>query len=141
MEPLMRDKREVSSLVPFRVVNGVPQFFLQMRDEEAPTNPNKFGLFGGGFENEEGPESALRREIGEELTYTPAGLQYFSRFETDAAIFHVFIEEVGPAFEASIDVREGKYGKFLTLADVMSLPNVTDTARLVVIRVASFIAR
>lgn len=42
--------------------------FLQHRDGNAPTNPNKWGLWGGRIEGNETPEEALVRELKEEIT-------------------------------------------------------------------------
>jgi 8-oxo-dGTP pyrophosphatase MutT (NUDIX family) len=47
-------------------------FLLQLRDEQAPTYPLHWSLFGGHLEGDESPEVGLWRELAEELTFTPA---------------------------------------------------------------------
>lgn len=45
------------------------RFLLQHRDDDAPTYPGCWGLFGGGIEEGESPDEAIRREAYEELRY------------------------------------------------------------------------
>jgi 8-oxo-dGTP diphosphatase len=54
---------------------------LQHRDENAPTKPNQWALFGGEIEKEETPEEAVRREAEEELHIKLKGLRFFKRYE------------------------------------------------------------
>jgi len=51
-------------------INEDGDILLQQRDEQAPVNPNEWGLFGGAVEGEESPEEAVRRETEEELGVT-----------------------------------------------------------------------
>jgi 8-oxo-dGTP pyrophosphatase MutT (NUDIX family) len=44
---------------------------LQLRDGSAPNYPNSWGLFGGHMEEGESPETAVWRELEEELHLTP----------------------------------------------------------------------
>lgn len=75
-------------------------------------------MFGGGIDGD-GLVAAMQREIFEELEYTPVRPRYFSRFEDSLAIYNVFIEEIGANFENDVHVREGKYGTFLTLEEIV----------------------
>ena len=65
MEPIMNKKREVATLVPYRWRNDLLEFYIQKRDVDASTAPNKLGLFGGGLEDGESMVDALMREIQE----------------------------------------------------------------------------
>ncbi len=47
------------------------RILLQQRDEDAPTYPALWCLFGGGIDPGETPEQALTREAWEELRYRP----------------------------------------------------------------------
>ena len=119
MRPLLKEKRKVAGFVPFRKKeSGEFEFFMQMRDENAPVHSNMFSLFGGGVEPGEDLLTAVIRETKEELEYSPQKLVYLSDFVTLNATFSIFIEEVGADFESSIEVREGRYGSFLTFPEM-----------------------
>ena len=64
----MRTKRDVAALL---LLKASGEFLLQYRDANAPVYPNFWGLFGGGIEDNETPEEALKREAYEELRYFP----------------------------------------------------------------------
>lgn len=130
MEELIQKKRSVAVLVPYRWNKEKIEFFLQKRDRNAPVHPNVFSMFGGGIEGGEEPENALKREISEELEYTPKA-KYFSRFETHRAVFHVFIEEVDTDFKSRVVVHEGEYGDFLTFEKIDCARDVSDIAQMV----------
>ncbi|MBS3065586.1 NUDIX domain-containing protein [Candidatus Pacearchaeota archaeon] len=56
---------------------------LQHRDDGAPILPNYWAFFGGGIEEGESPEEAVRREAREELGIELRDLRLFRRYESD----------------------------------------------------------
>lgn len=141
MEPLMNDKREVASFIPYRKRDGTLEFYLQKRDMNAPVHAGIFSLFGGGIERGEEVYAALIREVREELVYEPRHPVYFSRFETATKFFHVFIEDVDASFETSVDVQEGEYGKFLSSESTRNSEAVSDIAMLVTRALEEYLLR
>lgn len=139
MQPLMHQKRESSGFVPYRRLGDDIVFFIQKRDKDALRNPDMFGVFGGGFEDNEDAHAALMREVREELNYVPENPQYFSRYETANNIMHIFMEEVGDDFESKIKVDEGEYGIFLNLNEVLAEPKVTLSTQQFVRHIAHFL--
>jgi len=129
------EKREVATLIPYKITNEETSFFLQIRDQNAPRLPGFFGLFGGGLETNETPEEALRREIQEELG---VGLtdQYrlFSRYEAMTTINNVYIMQVRDGFEHGITVYEGDGGKFLSQKQIDDEKKICDSDRLILVQ-------
>lgn len=53
------------------------KLLLQHREDDAPTFPNYWGLFGGGIEGNETPKQGAKRELLEELNYSSNKLELF----------------------------------------------------------------
>ena len=53
---------------------------FQLRSNDAPILPGYLGLFGGGIENNEEPDTAIQREIKEEIEYTGQFIFYKIRY-------------------------------------------------------------
>ncbi len=67
------------------------QILMQLRDN-IPTiaHPGVWGLFGGHLEVGETPETALRRELAEEISYIAATLTLFGQYRDPGVVRHVF---------------------------------------------------
>lgn len=138
MKPIMRKKMETAAFVPYvRRKEGL-LFFLQKRTKDAPRRPGFFAFFGGGLEKDESPEQGMKREVMEELVYTPMNSVYFSRYEAMERIHHVFVEEVGEEFPIKIKVREGEYGKFFNVKELAKLKKVSPLVRFVTSQLSEF---
>jgi 8-oxo-dGTP pyrophosphatase MutT (NUDIX family) len=110
--------RRTSEFIPYRFINGQWCLFVQKRTKDAPLAPNMFGIFGGHVEDSESPETALFREILEELDYHPRNLRFLQKYEYIECEQYVFISEVDEQFEAEINVLEGEYGRFLSQSEL-----------------------
>jgi 8-oxo-dGTP diphosphatase len=82
-------KRRVSVLILYQADGAI---LLQHRTKDAPTSPDHWSLFGGGIEEGETPEQAVRREILEELDYRVASPRLFTVQQIADAKVHVFFE-------------------------------------------------
>ncbi|MES2226088.1 MAG: NUDIX domain-containing protein [Patescibacteria group bacterium] len=68
-------------------------FLLQLRDDkQGITNPNLWGLVGGGIDEGESFEEAMRRECKEEIGIIPAGLTYLGHSDV-AARFYAYLTD------------------------------------------------
>ena len=113
-------KRNIAALLPYYKKDGTLYFFLQLRDENAPSNPNVYGFFGGGIEDGETPETGMYREIEEELEYKPVRPRHIFSYKESGRDWHQFIEEVTENFADRVIVHEGKGGLFLSVEDILS---------------------
>lgn len=135
----MSEKRPVASLTPYYQDSDGLHFYMQMRDTHVPNYPGRFGLFGGGVEQGETPETAMRREIEEELEFDAQGAIFFCHFEFCDTVHDSFVLRVEPAFERAVTVREGQYGAFLSEQEVRDDLRVTDTGRVILLQMAKWL--
>jgi 8-oxo-dGTP diphosphatase len=67
------------------------QFLMQLRDDIPNiVYPRHWGLFGGHLEPGETPDAAVKRELLEEISYTPPNLLEFGCYPDEKAIRHVY---------------------------------------------------
>lgn len=83
------------------------RYLLQLRDN-IPTivYPGHWAFFGGHLDPGESPDQAMRRELQEEIGYTPPQLTPFRRFASDTVIRHVFHGPLGVPV-ADLQLNEG----------------------------------
>jgi mutator protein MutT len=110
--------RRTSEFIAYRFMNGEPVLFVQKRTKDAPVAPDMFGIFGGQIEEGEDPETALFREVREELDYRPRDVKFFRRYQHPYVEQYVFTCEVDDNFENEITVLEGEYGRFLSQSEL-----------------------
>jgi 8-oxo-dGTP pyrophosphatase MutT (NUDIX family) len=67
------------------------QFLMQLRDNiPSIVYPGHWGFFGGHIEPGETPEAALKRELLEEINYTPQELVRFGLYPDPGVVRHVY---------------------------------------------------
>ena len=118
MNDEVKNLRRASLLIPYLHRDNDVLVYLQKRADNAERHPGCFGLFGGGAEENETPEDALKREIKEELNFIPEGYKYLGRYDSERSRKDVFIIEVTEGFEKQITILEGDYGKWLSKDDL-----------------------
>jgi mutator protein MutT len=114
---MLKEKRKISSLAPYKINNDYIFIFLQKRSKDASRHPGLFGFFGGGAEENETPEETLLREIEEELNFIPEKFEHFKRYDLPLTIMDLFIVMVDNDFEKQIKISEGDYGKWFSRED------------------------
>lgn len=118
--------RQVSNYIPFRIVKGRIKFFIQRRDSEAEVRPGLLGLWGGGFEDGEGPLDALMREMKEELELEVHSFEFLGEFEDEVPTHkHVYYFEADQDFEEKINIHEGDGGIFMNETEIRTSDEIT----------------
>jgi len=132
---LMRRGRHPMSYGAFGVLYhpATRQVLLNRRGVDAPTNPDTWGLFGGGAEVEDrgDPLTTWCREVREELgiTLDPAQAIPLTAYPGIAGhLRHVFCY-AWPALDTLFVLGEGAGFAWFTLAEALALPDLTDMAR------------
>ncbi|NEP58926.1 MAG: NUDIX domain-containing protein [Symploca sp. SIO2G7] len=95
------------------------RFLLQLRDNiPGIVYPGCWGLFGGHLEAGELPETAVKRELIEEINYTPPSLSPFHRYlNPDNVIRHVYHAPLTVELNQLV-LREGWDMGLLTLEEI-----------------------
>lgn len=104
--------------VAVAILHRQDQFLMQLR-ENIPTivYPGYWGFFGGHIEPGELPEVAIKRELLEEIGYTPPRLQKFAQYESETVVRHVFYGALMTPVE-TLELHEGWDLGLFSLADI-----------------------
>ena len=98
------------------------KILLQHRSPDAVRNPNFWGCFGGGIEEGETPEQAIKREMLEELEYTLRNPRHIDTETTERGnlkvTMYTFVEE----YDGSpLVLHEGQGYGWFTLDEALKL--------------------
>ena len=92
------------------VLYAEDKILLHLRDEHAPTAPNKWAFFGGGLDNLETPHEGIVREAKEELNYDLRNPELFLTRRHVHPVFdteHIYIEEFDEQQADTLRLGEG----------------------------------
>jgi len=100
--------RNVSLLILY---NSEGRILLQHRAKDAVRLPDYWGFFGGGIEQGESPEQALKREILEELNYKTENSKLLTTlkfsYKGDENTKYVFIEKYDEKIPLTLGEGQG----------------------------------
>jgi len=81
----------IKRAVSIAILHSDGKFLMQLRDNiPGIVYPGHWGLFGGHIELGESPESAIKRELFEEISYIPPGLLKFEEYADADVVRHVY---------------------------------------------------
>lgn len=126
--------QEVSTALLFDK-NG--KFLIYLRDDkDSIPFPNHWDLFGGHVEEGESPETALLREIEEELGITVSSYEKFKTYhclkdeDVHENIKHVYVAYTDKAWE-NLTLYEGQYHKGIELSEAKNYPFANILGRII----------
>jgi len=100
------------------VKNKKKELLLQLRDEDPEIG--KWVLFGGGVKDGETPESALAREIKEELGFEIGRAEFFGEY-IDRGIKQMIYILAEPVELENLNLGEGAAMRFFSPAEINNL--------------------
>jgi 8-oxo-dGTP diphosphatase len=108
------------------IIENNKMFLLQLRSNTTKSCPNKWGLFGGGIEENETPLQAIIREINEELELELKIHEIELMFKT------IYLNEEINIFKTKINkelqelkLNEGKDMRYFTKEEILNLDNLS----------------
>ena len=102
---------------------------LQHRDDhDGVKDAGKWSLFGGGVEPGEDPESAMLRELEEEIAFRPERYHPFLVLEARDAVFHLFLAAIEAPLHR-LELHEGQGFAYLAPDIALADYDLSDTAR------------
>lgn len=104
--------------VAIAIIHQDGKYLMQLRDD-LPTiaYPGVWGFFGGHIEPGEEPETALRRELEEEINYLSPALTKFCSNQIGKYIRHIFSSPLTVSM-SELDLKEGWDMKLLTPKEI-----------------------
>lgn len=114
------------------VVTADGRYLMQHRDDlPGIFFPAFWGCFGGALETGETPEQAMRRELSEELSWTPRAMQHFATLWLDFSFAghglfprHFFTAPVEPEEVAAMRLGEGRNLALIAGDELLAMPKV-----------------
>ncbi|MBD2461571.1 NUDIX hydrolase [Oscillatoria sp. FACHB-1407] len=104
--------------VAIAILHQDNQFLMQLRDNiPGIIYPGHWGFFGGHLDPGETPDTAIWRELAEEIEYTPPDLAKFKTYDTDEVIRHVYVAPLVVAVDA-LHLHEGWDLGLLSVEDI-----------------------
>lgn len=102
---------------------------LQHRDDlPGVQDAGKWSLFGGGIEPGEDPETAMLRELEEELGYRPSRYHPFLVLVAREAVFHLFLAAIDAPLQ-TLRLMEGQGFDYVRPEAALTGYDLSETAR------------
>ncbi len=106
--------------VAIAILHQDGKFLMQLRDDLPNIlYPGHWALFGGHLEPDESSDAAIRRELLEEIGYTPPALAPFGCYEDTKVIRHVYQGALTVGLDALV-LTEGADMALVTLEEILS---------------------
>ena len=111
-------KKKTAGIVLY---NNKGEFLLQLRSNDSKIpNPNKWSIFGGGMEEGETPEEAIKRELKEEIGFDLKEFKFYKVLDWDLFRDYTFEGKIDiPISQIRKQLTEGQDAKFFTKEEIL----------------------
>jgi 8-oxo-dGTP pyrophosphatase MutT (NUDIX family) len=118
------DKKSYKKVVIILLHKNFEAYLLQLRDfKSSIVYPGQWGAFGGAVEEEESPETAISRELTEEIGYSPEAFNFFREdYKVQRSLrlnVHIFYSSMNISF-AKLCLMEGTDMGIFTKEEILS---------------------
>jgi 8-oxo-dGTP pyrophosphatase MutT (NUDIX family) len=126
------ERRKTAMFIPYTFRDGEYFVYMQKRSINAKRNSGSLGFWGGGLENNENFIEAFKRELFEELNYSPKNFIDLGIFEDDYSISQYYAEKVDDDFDKNILIKEGDGGIWINAKEIFDSEKVSQNTKGVV---------
>lgn len=103
---------------------------LQHRDDKPDIDsPGQWSLFGGGLDEDETPQAAMCRELGEEIDFSPTAYRPLLLLHGWTTVFHVYLAGIDRSLE-QLTLREGQGFGYFGINEALQHLDLTEVARI-----------
>lgn len=103
---------------------------LQHRDNKPEIeSPGQWSLFGGGLDENESPEVAMRRELSEEIGFSPIVYRPLLLLHGWRAEYHVYLAGIDRSLE-QLTLREGQGFGYFGINEALQHLDLSEVARI-----------
>lgn len=120
----MKDNQQITTVSAVVVFNG-KLLLLQRDDNPEIKDPGCWQLPGGGVEDGETPDEAIKRELQEEISVIPASLRFLMSPSADINAYYARLSN-----EEAKNIKKGDEGKDLRFFSFEELSNIPLTGKL-----------
>lgn len=111
--------KQKSNLIPYRINQGIIEFYLSHRSKNAKQYPDYWSFWGGGIEMGENSEDALIREIKEELNFNLNDFEFLGvYYDSMPNKKFIYFTKVNLDFEHNIEILESQGGQFFSIDNI-----------------------
>ena len=104
--------------VAIAIIHQDNQFLMQLRDDLPNiVLPGHWGFFGGHLDPGEDADTAIWRELEEEIAYVPDSLSLFRRIEDERVVRHFYHTELAVSL-AQLKLQEGQDMGLCSIEDI-----------------------
>lgn len=130
-----KSKKEMNNIkkVALLLIKIKNKFLFFKRSEFETTNPNKYGMLGGGIEKNETPKQAIIREVKEEANVDLKNFKFFKKYIYNKTTeLNIFYTEKFPINEIKLDKKEHTSFELFSLKEILNNEEMISTNKKII---------